>query len=93
MRFLPHLEHLDLWWQHHRDPEPQFEHFDDLGFDHAYRQELGDFVRWITNGTRPCLTWKEGLRCVEVMEAAHRSAEDNGAVITLPLYPDLENAG
>ena len=92
MRFVPQLEYLDLWWQHRGDPQPQVERFDDLGFDHAYRKELGDFVRWITEGIRPCLTWTEGLRCVEVMEAAYRSAEDNGAVIPLPLYPDLENA-
>ena len=91
MRFVPHLDHLDLHWQHQDDPEPEIERFDDLGFDHAYRRELGDFVRWITSDTQSCLTWEEGLRCVEVMEAAHRSADENGTIITLPLYPELEN--
>ena len=90
IRFVPFLEHLDLYWQHHDDLEPHFERFDDLGFDHAYRQEFGDFIRWITDGTEPCLTWEEGLRCVEVMEAAHRSADEDGSVIELPLYPELE---
>jgi predicted dehydrogenase len=90
MRFIPFMEHLDLHWQHRDDPEPHVEIFDDLGFDDAYRRELGDFVRWITDGTPPCLTWREGLRCVEVMEAAHRSADNNGETIPLPLYPELE---
>jgi predicted dehydrogenase len=90
LRFVPFLEHLDLYWQHRDDAEPNVERFDDLGFDHAYRKEFGDFVRWITDGTEPCLTWQEGLRCVEVMEAAHSSAEIGGAVIRLPLYPELK---
>jgi predicted dehydrogenase len=84
------LDHIDLFWQHHSEAARHHERFDDLGFDHAYRQEIGDFVRWITDGSQPCLTWREGLRCVEVMEAAHRSASENGKVIQLPLYPELE---
>lgn len=91
MRFVPFMEHLDLYWQHRSDSEPHFERFDDLGFDHAYRREFGDFVRWIVDGADPCLTWREGLRCVEVMEAAHRSAGENGSVIPLPLHPELES--
>ena len=90
MRFEPFLDHIDLYSQHRTDAAPHHERFDDLGFDHAYRKELGDFVSWITEGREPCLTWREGLRCVEVMEAAHRSARQNGAVIPLPLYPELE---
>ena len=92
MRFVPFLDHIDLYWQHYRDAEPHHECFADLGFDHAYRLELGDFVRWIQDGSQPCLTWREGLRCVEGMEAAHRSAAQNGSVISLPLYPELEMA-
>ncbi len=90
MRFVPFLDHIDLYWQHHRDADPHHERFDDLGFDHAYRLELGDFVHWIRDGSEPCLTWREGLRCVEGMEAAHRSAAENGSTIQLPLYPELE---
>lgn len=90
MRFIPFMEHLDVYWQHRDDAKPHFEQFYDLGFDHAYRQEFGDFIRWITDGTDPCLTWREGLRCVEVIEAAHRSADEGGSTISLPLYPELE---
>jgi len=90
MRFIPHMKHIDLCWQHLDDSEPNLERFDDLGFDNAYRQEFGDFVRWVRDGTKPCLTWREGLRCVEVMEAAHRSADEGGSIVSLPLYPELE---
>ncbi len=90
MRFLPYKDHLDLYWQRMDEAEAHHERFDDLGFDHAYRLEVGDFVRWINEGRQPCLTWREGLRCVEVMEAAHRSAQQNGAWLNLPLYPELE---
>lgn len=92
MRLATYLDHLDLHWQSQKDSQAHLERFDDLGFDHAYRKELGDFVRWITEGREPCLTWQEGLRCVEVMEAAHRSAQRRGALIQLPLYPELEKA-
>jgi predicted dehydrogenase len=88
----PYLDHIDLYWQHQSDSATHHERYDELGFDHAYRKEIGDFVRWITEGSQPCLTWREGLRCVEVMEAAHRSAREKGEVIQLPLYPELESA-
>ncbi|MFN7992426.1 MAG: hypothetical protein U0Q18_02430 [Bryobacteraceae bacterium] len=71
VRFLPYMDHIDLYWQRLSDCAPTLERYDDLGFDHAYRKEIGDFVRWVTDGTAPCLTWREGLRCVEVIEAAH----------------------
>jgi predicted dehydrogenase len=84
------LDHIDLYWQHESEAGPHHERFDDLGFDHAYRKEVGDFVHWITEGRPPCLTWREGFRCVEAMEAAHRSAQEKGTIIKLPLYPELE---
>lgn len=90
MRFVPSLDHLDLYWQHSEDKEPRHERFDDLGFDHAFRKEIRDFVNWVQRGEEPCLTWREGLRCVEGMEAAHHSAAQGGTVILLPLYPELE---
>jgi len=31
----------------------------------------------------PCMTWEEGLKCVEVMEAALKSADAGGKVIEL----------
>src|SRR6185312_920300 len=90
MRFVPSLGHLDVYWQHSEDKEPRHERFDDLGFDHAFRKEIRDFVNWVQRGEEPCLTWREGLRCVEGMEAAHHSAARGGAVILLPLHPELE---
>lgn len=89
-KMIPQMDHIDLYWQRLDDPAPRHERFDDLGFDHAYRLEVGDFVRWIQEGRPPCLTWVEGLRCVELMEAAYRSVEQKGAAIELPLYPELE---
>ncbi|MBM3189660.1 MAG: Gfo/Idh/MocA family oxidoreductase [Chloroflexi bacterium] len=90
MRFVPDMDHIDLYWQRLSEREAHHERFDDLGFDAAFRREVGDFVRWITDGSTPCLTWREGLRCVEAMEAAHRSARQGGAWLSLPLYPELE---
>lgn len=90
-RLVSHLKHLDLSWEHSgEETPPQHEIFDDLGFNHAYRKELQDFIRWIVDGTEPCLSWREGLRCVEIMEAAHHSAEAGGITVKLPLYPNLE---
>ncbi len=90
MRLDTQLDHIDLHWQQRTGAEAHHKRFDDLGFETAYRKELHDFVRWITEGREPCLTWREGLRCVEVMEAAHRSAKEGGKVLKLPLYPELE---
>ena len=92
MRMTPHMDHIDVFWQHEDDKEPRHERFDDLGFDHAFRKELADFAAWVTDGKQPCLTWEEGFRCVEIMEAAHRSVDEGGAVIELPLYPELEQS-
>ena len=41
-------------------------------------------------GAEPCLTWVEGLRCVEMMEGAYRSAQQEGRVVEFPLHPELE---
>jgi predicted dehydrogenase len=90
LRLVTFLDHIDLYWQHKDDNHQRHERFDDLGFDHAFRKELGDFTCWINEGVTPCLTWQEGLRCVEIMEAAHRSARQGGCAIDLPLYPRLE---
>ena len=90
-KLVPFMDHIDLYWQRLDDDEPHHERFDDLGFDHAFRQEIGDFVRWVAQDQPPCLTWTEGLRCVELMEAAYRSAAADGQPIELPLYPELED--
>ena len=89
-KLVPFMDHIDLYWQRLDEDQPHHERFDDLGFDHAFRLEIGDFVRWVREDRAPCLTWVEGLRCVELMEAAYRSAERDGEMVGLPLYPDLE---
>jgi len=91
MRLVPYIDHIDLYWQRRDQTENRLERFNDLGFDHAFRQEFSDFVRWITTGEAPCLTWREGLRCVEVIEAARRSADEGGTILSLPLYPQWES--
>lgn len=90
MQLNTYLDRIELMWQRRSDASPQCEKFDDLGFDFAYRKELGDFARWITEGSEPCLSWREGLRCVEIMEAARISARQDGKRLQLPLYPVLE---
>lgn len=89
-KLVPYLDHIDLYWQRLDEEEVHHERFDDLGFDHAYRLETGDFVRWVQEDRPPCLTWMEGLRCVEMMEAAYRSTEAGGQPVEFPLYPELE---
>ena len=89
-KLVPCIDHIDLYWQRGDSRDIHHERFDDLGFEHAFQLEAVDFVRWVTEDRKPCLTWIEGLRCVEMMEAAYRSAEKGGEVIELPLYPELE---
>ena len=89
-KMVPQMDHIDLYWQRLDEEEMHHERFDDLGFDHAYRLETSDFVRWVQEDREPCLTWVEGLRCVEMMEGAYRSAESGGRPVEFPLYPELE---
>ena len=53
----------------------------------AFRTELTSFADWVRRGTKPVLSWREGWRCVQVMEAAYRSAENGGSRITLEDLP------
>ena len=92
MRLDSFLDHIDIHWQRSSDKQALHERFDDLGFEHAFTTEIRDFITWMTTGEPPCLTWIEGLRCVEVMEAARRSADAGGSTIPLPLYPELERS-
>ena len=91
IRLLPHMDHIDLEYRRRGEEYVERFRFDDLGFDHAYSLETGDFIAWVLDGKSPCLTWEEGLRCVEIMEAAYRSAEQGGRPVELPLYPELED--
>ena len=90
LMMVPTMDYIDIHWQRLDEDEPHVERFDDLGFDHAFSLEAHDFVHWVTEDRQPCLTWVEGLRCVEMMEAAYRSAQFGGTAIEFPLYPELE---
>jgi UDP-N-acetyl-2-amino-2-deoxyglucuronate dehydrogenase len=95
MRLVSSFQHVDLSWRTFEDDEIRHERCkamgdDPVGVNEAFLIELGDFVRWITEGSEPCLTWREGLRCVELVEAARHSAKQGGAWISLPLYPAWE---
>ena len=91
-KLVPQMDHIDLYWRRLDDEDVRHERYD-MGVDEAFSREVGDFVRWVQEDRAPCLTWVEGLRCVEIMEAAYRSAENEGAPIALPLYPELEDIG
>lgn len=44
------------------------------GGGNGYLRELRSFVRWVSDGTEPLLTWREGRAAIAVVEAAYRSA-------------------
>jgi predicted dehydrogenase len=84
--FEPASGQLNLRWQRLDDDQPHNERFTDLGFDEAYRREITDFVRWVSEERTPCLTWVEGLHCVAMMEAANLSAARGGELVAVPTY-------
>lgn len=91
LKLTPRLTHIDLRWHRLDEALPHDERFEMApDFDAAFRREVGDFFDWIDKDKPPCLTWLEGLRCVELMEAAELSAQQNGKQVELPLYPALE---
>lgn len=49
----------------------------------AFVTELKSFARWIACDETPVLTWREGLACVQVMQAAYQSMQGDGARIYL----------
>ena len=76
-------EQISVAWQKMGE-ERQEVRFSDYGYNEAYRLELKNFVEWIQKDTEPILTAENGLRCVELMQAAYQSAA-GGRVIQLPL--------
>lgn len=85
-KLVPEMETIHLYWKRLDESDTHHEEFsvpDD--FPPAYRREIGDFAAWITEDRKPCMTWEEGLRCVEMMEAAYRSAEIGGQRVDFPL--------
>ena len=67
-----------------RGQTPRIRQFDDYGFDEAFDREWGSFAGWILRDEPPVLTGEDGLRCVEIMQAAYISA-DTGEAVNLPL--------
>ena len=91
LRMKLYLDHIDVIYQVRGGPVKTIR-FDDLGYDHAFALETRSFVEWIQTGKKPVLGWEEGLRVVEIMEAAYVSADQGGKLVELPLYPELEPA-
>jgi hypothetical protein len=46
----------------------------------AYLHERSSFAGWVLNDTPPVLTGEDGLRCVEILQAAYISAETSASV-------------
>ena len=95
MRLVSSIQHADLHWRLSSELVDHQERFEEtggnpIGAEEALRREVREFVRWVTDGTPPTLTWEQGLRCVEIIEGAHRSAAEAGKWMHFPLYPDLE---
>jgi predicted dehydrogenase/sugar lactone lactonase YvrE len=60
-------------------------HFDnEAGFREAYTIEFDNFARCVLNGDEPLVSGEDGLKCVEIMEAAGMSAY-SGRTVRLPL--------
>ncbi len=66
------------------EPPQQFRFDNQAGFEQAYRIELESFAAWVSRDAEPVLTGWDGLRCVEIMEAAQLSAY-SGRQVQLPL--------
>ena len=66
------------------EPAQRFRFDNEAGFEQAYRTELESFAAWVSRDAQPVLTGWDGLRCVEIMEAAQLSAY-GGRQVQLPL--------
>ncbi len=62
----------------------RFQCDNEAGFRQAYRTEFESFADWVAHDAEPVLTGWDGLRCVEIMEAAQLSAYSSKPV-QLPL--------
>ena len=76
-------EQISVSWQKFGEERQEIK-FSDHGYNEAYRLELKHFVEWVRQDAEPILTAENGLRCVELMQAAYQSAAD-GEPIQLPL--------
>jgi glucose-fructose oxidoreductase len=97
IRLATSLHDADLYWKRLDESEAHHERFEEpggnpVGAEFALRREFSEFVAWVEKGATPSLTWREGLRAVELIEAARRSSRQGGSWIGLPLYPELEDS-
>ena len=60
--------------------------FPDYGHDVAFDKEFANFAAWILRDEPPVLTGEDGLRCVEILQAAYISVA-TGEPVKLPLEP------
>jgi UDP-N-acetylglucosamine 3-dehydrogenase len=66
------------------EPMETFSFDNEEGFRHAFTLEFSSFADWILHDAEPVLTGWDGLRCVEIMQAAELSAY-SGKEVELPL--------
>ncbi len=59
--------------------------FEGYGFEEAFDTEWDSFAGWVLRDEPPVLTGEDGLRAVEIMQAAYLSVEEGGRPISLPL--------
>ncbi len=62
--------------------------FEGYGFDEAFATEWDSFAAWVLRDEPPVLTGEDGLRAVEIMQAAYISADQGGRPVSLPLDRD-----
>ena len=62
------------------------------GHDVAFIREWSSFAGWILHDETPVLTGEDGLRCVEIIQAAYISAVE-GAAVSLPLDRNDQRPG
>jgi len=71
---------------------PEVVFFEGHNADAAYDVEWSSFAAWILRAEPPVLTGVDGLRCVEILQAAYIAA-DTGAPVRLPLARDERRPG
>jgi len=59
--------------------------FEGYGFEEAFDTEWDSFAAWVLRDEPPVLTGEDGLRAVEIMQAAYMSVDEGGTPISLPL--------
>ncbi len=77
----PHT--LAITWQR-EGGQPRQTRLDHNAADGAYDKEWASFAAWVLRDEPPVLTGEDGLRCVEILQAAYLSAAD-GRRVDLPL--------